>query len=93
MVCCGQSGAFDAQDGQWYDKVTIDAISFDAGSDAESDFTSPNMPMDSVSGVYPITTGPLIQPGDTLVQNMGKFIFERIHNDSSSLHSQRMYTA
>ena len=74
----GRAVLFDAQDGQWYDKVTIDAISLDAGSDAGSDFTSPNMPMDSVSGVYPITTGPLIQPGDTLVQNMGKFIFERI---------------
>ena len=74
----GRAVLFDAQDGKWYDKVTIDAISLDAGSDAGSDFTSPNMPMDSVSGVYPITTGPLIQPGDTLVQNMGKFIFERI---------------
>lgn len=74
----GRAVLFDTQDGRWYDKVTIDAISLDGGSDAGIDFTSPNMPMDSVSAVYPITSGPLIQPGDTLVQNMGKFIFERI---------------
>ena len=74
----GRAVLFDAQDGLWYDKVTIDAISLDGGSDAGIDFTSPNMPMDSVSAVYPITTGPLIQPGDSLVQNIGKFVFERI---------------
>ena len=74
----GRAVLFDAQDGRWYDKVTIDAISLDAGSDLGIDFTSPNMPMDSFSAVYPISSGPLIQPGDTLVQNMGKFIFERI---------------
>lgn len=67
----------DPADGEWFDEVTVDVLTYDSGTDMGSTFTSPDMPNDVVDGVTMITGGPLAN-GGTSVENMGRFIFRRV---------------
>lgn len=67
----------DPTDGLWYDEVITHAISYDAGTDNGLSFSSANEATNPVEAVSYITTGPLTEGTDTVI-NMGYFKFTRI---------------
>ncbi|MFT4969416.1 MAG: hypothetical protein ACI9O4_001163 [Chitinophagales bacterium] len=67
----------DQTDGLWYDEVTSYVISYDAGSDDGTSFSSANSPLDSIEPVTYLSEGPLTEGLDSVV-NMGYFKFTRI---------------
>ena len=72
-----QTTLLDPQDGQWYDKVTVEAIAFKAGLDSATTFNPPYFPIESSEGIQLLKEGPLTLGTDT-VFNLGKFIFRRV---------------
>lgn len=67
----------DPSDGLWYDEVTSYVISYDAGTDSGTTFTSADNPTDPVEAISYLDNGPLTEGTDTVV-NMGYFKFTRI---------------
>ena len=65
-------------DAQWYDEVTVQIDAYDAGTDSGSDFTSSDQPTNPVGTVEPITDGPLVSPGDSVVRDLGRVVFTRV---------------
>lgn len=65
-------------DAQWYDEVTVFLDSYDAGTDSGTGFTSPDQATDPANSVKPITDGPLVAPGDSVVRDLGRVVFTRV---------------
>lgn len=69
---------YDVTDGLWYDVVTVDVMTYDAGTDSGIDFTSSNDPTDPQAPINLVSTGPLVLSIDTIVKNMGRVVFTRV---------------
>lgn len=67
----------DITDGKWYNKVTVHAKVFDAGTDSGVSFTSANEATSPVESIYEINYGPLTNGTDS-VRNIVTFIFTKI---------------
>lgn len=67
----------DPTDGEFYDMVTVHAMTFDAGTDAGNTFVSADTPVEPRDVVTILNEGPLTEGTDTIV-NMGRFIFTRV---------------
>ena len=67
----------DAEDGNWYDKVTVKAKVYDAGTDSGTTFTSANLVTEPKETIHELTTGPLTNGTDS-VRNIVTFIFTRV---------------
>lgn len=67
----------DPVDGLWYDEVIAHAVSYDAGTDSGTTFTSGNQATNPVAPISYLDIGPLTEGQDTVI-NMGYFKFTRI---------------
>lgn len=67
----------DPSDGLWYDQVTSNVLTYDAGTDSGVSFTSVDSVTTPVDPVSFLDEGPLTEGQDTVV-NMGYFVFTRI---------------
>lgn len=72
-----QTSLIDPVDGEWYNRVTIEAIAYDAGLDTATTFLPPYLPLDTASSIELLKNGPLTLSSDT-VFNMGRFILTRV---------------
>lgn len=72
-----QTTLLDPQDGQWYDKVIVEATAYKAGLDSATTFEPPYFPIEDSEGILLLKEGPLTLGTDT-VFGLGRFIFRRI---------------
>ena len=72
-----QTSLIDPVDGEWYNKITIEATALDAGIDTAQTFLPPYLPLDTLDGISFLNHGPLSLGTDT-VFGLGKFILTRV---------------
>lgn len=72
-----KTSLIDPVDGEWYNKITIEAIALDAGVDTAQTFLPPYSPLDTLQDISFLNHGPLALGTDT-VFGLGKFILTRV---------------
>lgn len=72
-----QTSLIDPADGEWYNRIIVEAIAYDAGLDTAVTFLPPYLPLDTASSIELLKNGPLTLGSDT-VFNMGRFILTRV---------------
>jgi hypothetical protein len=72
-----RTSLIDPRDGNWYDRVTVEANAFHAGLDSAQTFLPPYFPLDTADAAGFLNYGPLTL-GEDSVFNMGRFILRRI---------------
>jgi hypothetical protein len=64
------------EDGVWVDKMVVELLPYDAGTDSGVSYTSPNLPTTSPEGIFRIEDEPLLVDGS--VPPLGTFTFTRL---------------